>query len=626
MNRNRYRLVFNATLGMRVPQAETARSRSKAPGSVTLGAVAGGVLMSLAAQAAPVASTGGGIPAFVTYGQATYQQNGNQAVISQVGNKSILNWKSFNVGAGESVQFRQVTVAGSDTLVPGASFTSLNRIWDANPTVIAGAITQGAGQQANVYLVNNNGIAFVNGAQVNLNSFTATSLNLADRHITDSLFTTDGSIQFVADDPTKGFVKVFEGAQITPGSQGRIMLIAPTVVNRGSISAPDGQVILAAGTKAYLRANDQSTGLNLRGLLIEVDNPESLTSFTAANTSVPVALANAGDDFVGHATNTGILSTPRGNITMVGYAVNQKGVASATTSVVSNGSIYLLAKDRLFKAPNGDVATQISQRAGQVVLGTGSVTQVSIDTTDSSTSVDNASLGKTGLDKVSEVGVLGSRIFMASGAQIVAPSGLVQLIATDAPNSAQYATLSANGSLASSATARVHMASGAGIDVSGLDGTQVSVARNTVEVELRGDELKDSPVNRASPLRGQTVYLDVEKALANAAAGKPTLIANDSLRAYQNRLQRTAAERATTGGNVRIRSGGETIVESGATVNLSGGSVQYTAANVQRTLVATVSPTLFRQTPDHIDLDAGVHDLVGIQTPDEIEIDTTGVG
>ncbi len=74
---------------------------------------------------------------------------------------------------------------------------------------------------------------------------------------------------------------------------------------------------------------------------------------------------------------------------------------------------------------------------------------------------------------------------------------------------------------------------GARINVAGLENVQVSVARNSVEVELRGDELKDSPVNRDGALHGEKVYVDINRALANANAGKSTLIAQDSLESYQ---------------------------------------------------------------------------------------------
>ncbi|RFO95777.1 filamentous hemagglutinin [Rhodoferax lacus] len=575
MNRNCYQLVFNATLGMVVPQAETARRRSKSPGSVTLAgvALASAVLAAPAFAVLPVAGPGGTAPAFVTSGSASYQTAGNVGTISQVGNKSILNWQSFNVGAGNTVKFQQVDSLATKNLVQGASFTSLNRIWDANPSVISGAITQGAGQQANIILVNNNGIAFMNGAQVNLNSFTATSLNMADKYVTSGLLGDNLSPQF---EGSTGFIKVMEGAQITAGSQGRVMLLAPTVVNRGSVTAPDGQVILAAGTKAYLRVADNAD-LNLRGLLIEVDSP---TNVGAANTGVTSDVANAAEDRLGHVTNSGTLSTPRGNITMVGYAVNQNGIAKATTSVVSNGSIYLMAKDTMTTVGT----TADSSRAGQVVLGAGSVTSVLPDVADATTAVDNIEKGGTGLDQQSEIRVLGNRIYMAGGASVVAPSGKVDFLALDDPSK-----LTAAGTtfVLPSSTARLDIAAGAVIDVAGLSDVAVSVARNTVEVQLRGDELKDSPINQVGALRGQTVYVDIAQALANAAAGQQTLIAADSLQAYAAKTNRTVAERSTQGGKVKFQSEGEAILENGSVVNLSGGSLAYQGAVVQRSLVGS---------------------------------------
>lgn len=221
MNRNRYRLVFNTTLGMMVPVAEIARrsgksSQGKAASGSAL-ALAGVLLASPVWAEVPVPSAGGAIPDFVTAGQAAYQVNGAQAYVNQVGNKSILNWQSFNVSAGQSVQFRQVDSLATNNLVQGANFTSLNRVWDINPSVIAGSISQAAGQKANVILVNSNGIAFMGGSQVNLNSFTASTLNIADSFITDTLLTTDGQPQFekaLDGGEGRGFIKVFKNAKI----------------------------------------------------------------------------------------------------------------------------------------------------------------------------------------------------------------------------------------------------------------------------------------------------------------------------------------------------------------------------------------------------------------------------
>lgn len=602
MNRNIYRLVFNTASGMLVPVAETARSRGRAASGTALvlaGLLLAGVASAEMPVACPAGACGGTAPAsitgFVTSGSANYQVNGTQGIVSQVGDKSILNWRSFNVSPGHDVRFQQVDSLATQNLVQGASFTSLNRIWDMNPSVIAGSISQAAGQKANIILVNTNGIAFMGGSQVNLNSFTASSLNIDDRFILGSFLTNkESDAQF---EGSGGFIKVFEGARITAGSQGRVMLIAPTVVNKGKVEAPDGQVIVAAGTKVFL-SSASGQDANVRGLLVEVNSPDSLDNFDTTNTSVKdgvldgqaVALKDAALDKLGHATNLGELTTPRGNVTMVGYAVNQRGIARATTSVVANGSVYLLAKDTKFKDGEllGPTDSSIDQRGGRVVLGKGSLTEVLPDVADTTGALD----GETGmgLPRSSQIQVLGLDVSMESGATILAPSGEVNFIAMDEPgkldalNGDPFKTAGAS---YTSDKARIHIADGARISVAGLENVEVSAARNSVEVELRGDELKDSPVNRDGALRGEKAYVDINLALANANAGKSTLIAKDSLESYQARTERTVAERSTAGGTVKVRSQGEAILETGAVIDLSGGSLLYTPATVKTTLLTS---------------------------------------
>ncbi|MFN7088174.1 MAG: ESPR-type extended signal peptide-containing protein, partial [Burkholderiales bacterium] len=599
MNRNRYRLVYNETLGMMVPVSETARRTGKSgPGKAASGnalALAGVLLASPAWAEMPVPSSGGGIPGFVSAGQASYQVNGAQAFVNQVGNKSILNWQSFNLSPGNNLQFRQVDSLASNNLVQGASFTSLNRIHDINPSVIAGSISQAPGQKANIILVNSNGIAFMGGAQVNLNSFTASTLNMADSFALGDLLTNKTVPQFekaLDGGEARGFIKVMEGARISATDSGRVMLIAPTVVNKGQVSAAGGQVITAAGSRVFLSAAGNADK-NVRGLLVEVDSPDGLTSFDTANPSVrdgqldgqTVALTNAAEDKLGHASNFGELTAPRGNVTMIGYAVNQNGIARATTSVVANGSVYLLAKDLNDPPPNASY-NFTEARGGRVTMAAGSLTEVLPDTADPTGALDG-STGQ-GLAQRSQVRALGQVVEMEGGATIHAPSADVNLIAMDNPGQLNTTSDPFNNiGIPASARARVRVADGAVIDVAGLRNVKVSAARNTVEVELRGDELKDSPDNRNGPLRGQKVYLDVERALDNADAGLQTLIARDSLESYRGRLERTVAERSTLGGTVAIRSQGDAQLEQGARIDLSGGSVDYTAANVKTTLLTS---------------------------------------
>ena len=574
---------------MLVPVAEIARGCDKRGGMCGRGLLFAALLLAAPAQAelpvpCAVGACGAGIPDFVSAGQAAYHAQDHHAVISQVGDKAILNWETFNVSAGHSVQFQQVDSLAAQHLVQGASFTTLNRIWGSDPSVIAGILTQATGQSANVILVNTNGIAFMGSSQVNLNSFTASSLDIKDSFILNAFLTTQKNIpQF---EGSGGFVKVLEGARITAGSQGRVMLIAPTVINSGSVTAPDGQVIAAAGTKVFLRsASAEPVDANVRGLLVEVDSPVGLSDFQTSNTGVKdgkldgqtVPLRNAEQDKLGHVTNFGELSTPRGNVTMVGYAVNQQGIVRATTSVTANGSVYLLAKDSA-------VAQDSSLRGGRAVLGAGSVTEILPETADKTGLVDG--LTGQGLVLPSQVRVLGQDIRMESGAVINAPAGGVSFFALDDPSTLFTPNdpfLVVNAPVSS--MARIHIAGGARINVAGLERVPVSAARNGVAVELRGDELKDSPVNRDGPLRSQTVYVDINRALNNANAGVPTLIAKDSLQSYQARLERTVAERSTLGGVVLLNSQGEAIVESGAVFDISGGSVAFTPASVPTTLV-----------------------------------------
>ena len=588
MNRNIYRLIFNKTLGMLIPVAETVRNRGKAESGTVL--LLTGLLLATAVKAElPVPCGGGGcgsaVPDFVTAGQADYHVHGPNAVVNQVGDKAILNWESFNVSPGHSVQFQQVESLAAQNLVQGANFTTLNRVWDNDPSVIAGIVSQAVGQNANVILVNTNGIAFMGSSQINLNSFTASSLDIHDNFILNAFLTAEKTVpQF---EGSGGFIKVFEGARITAGSQGRVMLIAPTVVNKGTVEAPDGQVIAAAGTKVFLRsASAEPMDANVRGLLVEVDSPAGLSDFETDNAGIKdgkldgqtVALKDASLDKLGHVTNLGELSTPRGNVTMVGYAINQQGIARATTSAIANGSVYLLAKDAA-------TAQDSSMRGGRATLGAGSLTEVLPDVSDQTGVLDG--LTGTGLVLPSQVRVLGQDVRMESGAVINAPAGRVDFFALDNPSSLFQPgdPFRQAFDAPASSTARVHIDSGARINVAGLENVRVSAGRNAVEVELRGDELKDSPVNRDGPLRSQKVYVDINRALANANSGTPTLIAKDSLQAYQARLERTVAERSTEGGVVRVNSQGEAIIGPGAVIDISGGSLNYTPSSVKTALL-----------------------------------------
>ena len=209
--------------------------------------------------------------------------------IEQTDDKAILNWESFNVGKHTTVQFDQKGGAKPDGT---NAWIALNRINDPSgrPSQIAGQIKA----DGSVYLVNRNGIVFTGSSQVDTRSLVASSLSLSDKQFklginNPQVLTNQGNDfpipQFgeftsarpliygdagfkpgVGGAPDKmgdvdrfvpgaapGEVRVDAGAQLAANSGGKVMLFAPKVQNAGRISAPDGQVILAAGENVYLK-------------------------------------------------------------------------------------------------------------------------------------------------------------------------------------------------------------------------------------------------------------------------------------------------------------------------------------------------------------------------------------
>ena len=80
-------------------------------------------------------------------------------VLNQASGKAVLDWQSFNIGAGEAVRFVQ----------PAASSVVLNRVAAGNPSSIYGSLTA----NGQVFLVNPAGVMFAPGAQVDVGSLVA---------------------------------------------------------------------------------------------------------------------------------------------------------------------------------------------------------------------------------------------------------------------------------------------------------------------------------------------------------------------------------------------------------------------------------------------------------------------
>ena len=465
----------------------------------------------------------GGPATWVTFGQVQAPTvSGHTLNIRQESERAILNWQSFNIGRDDQVVFQQ----------PDSAAVALNRIFQGDPSRILGTLSA----NGQVYLVNRNGILFGKDAQVNVHGLIASTLNMSDRVFRElglaKAINNDGGAlpAFQGGSAADAAITIETGARIETDNGGRVLIIAPEVVNAGAIHTPDGQTILAgAKDEVFLAvANDP----DLRGLLVGVKTG-------------------------GNVANLGSIIAERGNISLLGLAVNQQGLTRATTSVSLNGTIHLTAADHANTRTAGGVNVPESTRGGALVLGANSVTEVLPELGSEETAIDAQA------QPVSQVILKGARIELKPQARVSAPAGRVTLIAKEATNALLTVTTP------DSALSQVIIADGARIDVSGNDSTVLPASRNIVPVDARGNELRDAPLQREGPLRGETVYVDRRQ-------GTKLLDISGALA----KLARKVGERTTNGGQVIIRSQGGVDIKAGATIDVSGGQVRYRGGSI----------------------------------------------
>ena len=242
----------------------------------------------------------------VVGGDATVSGLGTSHVtIAQASQQAIINWQQFNIAPNEVTQFIQ----------PNVQAIALNRIFDQNPSQIFGSL------QANgtVILLNPNGIMFGPEAQVNVGGLIASSLNLSNANFLAGHYLFQGA-------GLEGWIK---NAGTIQGQYGGVYLLAPNVENSGVITSPGGNIVLAAGAKAFL--SNRPDG---RGFLAELSNP------------------------LGEAVNLKELIADGGNITLAGRVVNQEGLVRANSVRENRGKIELYASESLtLKSGSRTIAT-----------------------------------------------------------------------------------------------------------------------------------------------------------------------------------------------------------------------------------------------------------------------------
>lgn len=263
----------------------------------------------------------------VVSGSVRFDTQGNTLNITNSPN-SIINWRSFSIGANETTRFIQQTSASS----------VLNRIYGQDPSQIFGTLQS----NGRVLLINPNGVIFGKGSRVDVNGLIASTLNINNQDFLS------GKYKFSAGSTAEAIQN--QGTIVTP-SGGMVYLIAPDIENSGLIHTPQGDVMLAAGHSVQL--------------------------FDSLDPDISVVVSAPTDK----AVNLGQIIAESGNVGIYGGLISHQGMVSADRAVVGeNGKIFFKAtKDITLDAKsttnaNGDQGGQIKiQSASSTTLVSGAV-------------------------------------------------------------------------------------------------------------------------------------------------------------------------------------------------------------------------------------------------------------
>jgi filamentous hemagglutinin family protein len=252
-----------------------------------IGILSGFTALQPAIQAASSVPTGGTF----TAGTGHVSAAGNVLTINQNSLKGIIDWNTFSIARGGTVNFNN------------GSGATLNRVNGPTPTTILGQLLA----TGSIYLLNPEGILIGRGATIHTGGdFLASTLNLPNSSFLSN------TIQFTGNS-TATVVNLGD----LSATGGDIYLIGRTVQNGGSISAPNGTTGLAAGNQVLI---------------------------TDLSTNQKVAVLAPGGDV----TNSGFINAAQVELKSNGgniYALagNNGGQINATGTAAQNGHIWLIA-------------------------------------------------------------------------------------------------------------------------------------------------------------------------------------------------------------------------------------------------------------------------------------------
>ncbi len=265
------------------------------------------------AQPAPNARPLGGS---VVGGAATISRTPNNTAINQSSQRAAIDWKSFDVGSQQRVTFNQ----------PSSSAATLNRVTGPDPSRIAGRIDA----NGQVVLINQSGVMFYKGAQVNTNGLVVSAIGMSNQSVKGFLDTG----KLALDQAGNPNARIDNQGTITVKQAGLAALVAPQVANSGVINAKLGHVVLAGAKTATLDLyGDGLLSLDVTNQVTQAPINKDGTTATALVTNTGVIIADGGTVQLTARAADGIVQ----NLVRAGGKIRAATMGDQTGSVALNG-------------------------------------------------------------------------------------------------------------------------------------------------------------------------------------------------------------------------------------------------------------------------------------------------
>lgn len=275
----------------------------------------------------------------VVAGEATISApDPSTLTIEQTSDRAIIDWRSFNIDAGETTRFLQ----------PGSDAWTLNRVNNSNaPSVIRGTLEA----NGNVVIVNPDGIYFGPGSRVDVSRLIATTADIDNKDFMA------GVLDFSK--PGGWSASIVNEGHISVRDYGLSALVAPAVRNNGLITARLGTVSLGSGNTFTI--DPYGDGLIKLAVGDEISGEV-----------IDVATGNTITDLI---KNEGVIRADGGTVAMsaatartaVNSVINNSGVVEANSVGMRGGKIILGAQTSHSKpssAPEQRVRVSGELRAG----------------------------------------------------------------------------------------------------------------------------------------------------------------------------------------------------------------------------------------------------------------------